>query len=732
MVRHMWTIKFLLPGAVVALSLALSQSNSAGANQTRPIIESADEPTSEDRKLDAVWVMDPTLPGDDLPTRGRSLFDRLFIVRKNEREHYELPFPFSKLIDRIEAVLSDGARVKQVLIPLGRSLQRHTAAPDFFKYPRLIAAVDTESADPGIMLKDRLFLGYQEKGQVIEVISYNEQLARFEFQVVHHYDSGLQPQVFYARRQICISCHQNSGPIFSRSAWSETAANPAIARRLLEQRNYFYRVAVQRSAIDAFAVDAATDRANLFSVWKLLWRDGCGDNDRAARMCRGAVFIAALQSRLAAGEFDRNSAAYTNEFEQALGRNWLVKWPGGLKIPDADLPNRDPVTEISGIVPNADPLIPRQPLEIWRTGDPTNSNKLITGIAESISTSLIGRLDEVMRERGRSIQPRKLESSCATSSDQFSDVDFRVSFVCYHAPGSPGFDMKGRLYVQDDQITDGAVDELRLESGTKIENLKVADGNLSEFQGGVHAEFSLWQKRTGLQARIADGSSVSRIIMNWPAAAGRSSLTVSSITKARASLLVVDDFTLVGEKIRKLAIMGDVFSSVSLQASQVVSRLINAISGDSTGTPCCENTLPIAAAHDSVVPLTFNASPSTLAGGQEVFGRLCGTCHGTQSPFPPNFLYGSAKQVASRMAHCAHRIWYRLQLWQLPDGERLMSPMPPVAALLAAGFTEQEWVRSPEYRLSRTHIESILSARAMRSTSLHGRDYDELRECLPE
>ena len=84
------------------------------------------------------------------------------------------------------------------------------------------------------------------------------------------------------------------------------------------------------------------------------------------------------------------------------------------------------------------------------------------------------------------------------------------------------------------------------------------------------------------------------------------------------------------------------------------------------------------------------------------------------------------------MAHCAHRIWYRLQLWQLPDGERLRSPMPPVAALLAAGFTEQEWVRSPEYRLSRTHIESILSARAMRSTSLHGRDYDELRECLPE
>ena len=34
--------------------------------------------------------------------------------------------------------------------------------------------------EAGLMLRERLFLGYQEKSQIIEVISYNPDAGRFE------------------------------------------------------------------------------------------------------------------------------------------------------------------------------------------------------------------------------------------------------------------------------------------------------------------------------------------------------------------------------------------------------------------------------------------------------------------------------------------------------------------------------------------------------------------------
>ena len=82
---------------------------------------------------------------------------------------------------------------------------------------------------PPIMLKDRLFIGYQEKTGVIEVISYNERAARFEFQVVTDYRAGASPEVAYARRAVCTSCHQNGAPLFSEAGWDETDTNARVA-----------------------------------------------------------------------------------------------------------------------------------------------------------------------------------------------------------------------------------------------------------------------------------------------------------------------------------------------------------------------------------------------------------------------------------------------------------------------------------------------------------------------
>ena len=80
----------------------------------------------------------------------------------------------------------------------------------------------------GLLLKDRLYLGYQEKANAIEIISYNGKAGRFEFQVVHDYAPGLTPTVSYASRPLCMGCHQNGGPIWSEPPWEETQGSSTL------------------------------------------------------------------------------------------------------------------------------------------------------------------------------------------------------------------------------------------------------------------------------------------------------------------------------------------------------------------------------------------------------------------------------------------------------------------------------------------------------------------------
>jgi len=237
----------------------------------------------------ALATSNPAPAEDDLPPVGRSRFDQLIGSQP-------VPYPFSRLVSTINHQMQTDAGglppLKVTLIPLGRSLQRDAGAPDFFRFPRVVAAADGTNK-PGIPpLKDRLFLGYHEKGTVIEIISYNEAAGRFEFQVVRDYRKGKTPQVFYARRSLCLACHQNAAPIFARPLWDETPANPAIAARLRDARRDFYQVKLTGTDI-AYFIDTATDRANLFSVWQTLWQQGCGAGEPGDR-CRMQAFAAAL------------------------------------------------------------------------------------------------------------------------------------------------------------------------------------------------------------------------------------------------------------------------------------------------------------------------------------------------------------------------------------------------------------------------------------------------------
>jgi hypothetical protein len=585
----------LRAGLVAALAMSLAASPCP-----------ADEPQ---------WAADPSRPGPNLPPTGRSLLD--FVAADG------MPFPFAALVRKIEARSGcvPGACVKAVLIPLGRSLQRTAAAPDFFRYPRVIVAVTAEGQGP-MSARDRLFLGYQEKTGIIEAISYNEAAGRFEFQVVENYRPGGTPRIFYASRDVCTACHQNHAPIFSRQMWDETNANPRIAERLALVQTSFHGIPVHGGLSIANAIDDATERANLIGVTQQLWRKACD-----AR-CRADALIAALEYRLS-GErgFESRSLPAT------LARGVTAHWPGGLAVPNPDLPNRRPLAfrpdaqgiEQADVAAPFDPLLPREPLAVWRPDDPTLTRRFVTGLAEMLPRSDVRALDAFLAGKGAR---RTLHADC--------DVAARSREVTYECAGD--FHLQGN----DRRITSiviGDADPLQ-----EFEALDVRAGA---------GALALTPGNDGLHARTARGESIERIRLSF------------SGTRGEATMTLVDDFARVREAISNLDLPDAPFGGTA-----TIRRLANALTMPMRRGCCDAVTLP-AAAHEEAIasePLPPDAEP---------FRRHCAACHRSPGRFPANFLAGDPKRVSASLAQCAPRIFVRLSMWQLPAAARAKTPMPP-------------------------------------------------------
>lgn len=731
--------------ALAAILLLLDPAPAAATETTQPIPARDDPHTVEVAtapSVPAVWAVDPTEPGDDLPARGHSVFDAIFSVHKNGAADYELPFPFTALIKKIESNLNKGdraqSRLRQVLIPMGRSLQRHAAAPDYFKHPRIVVAVDSAFADPGLVpVKDRLFLGYQQKANIIEVISYNEDGGRFEFQIVRNYAENSNPRVFYARRQVCVSCHQNGAPMFSVAAWSETAANPNVSRRLYDEHSSYNGIPIDRSALDAFAVDAASDRANLFSVYQRLWREGCGDDTQGSRQCRAAAFTAMLQYRLTGRtQFDTRSVQYREHFLDPFTDNWGQRWPGGIKVPNPDLPNRDPLSSPASLSARLDPLVLRPPLEIWSLTRPSDVEPMIKGIAEFLPERGVRELDTYLFERGRpTAAAGRLTGTCELRAKQTTGSAYRISFDCQPLQDARrGFSMEGRIYTRGHQVTDGVIDVLRLNSGERVSRLKISGGGLAFEHGSWQVDLDLFQQPSGLHARLPNGSAV-RLRLRWAhAGAGQSTsdpVSGNSMLSGVAVLFTIEDFARVHRAIDELknAKGNETFSSNALHGARAMRSLLARLGMGTAGQACCTGAATIPRARVDDGGLTGLSADTAGFQVLQPFFQYCAGCHQSPATFPPNFLSGDPGQVRHSLANCAQRIWYRLGMWDVPAPQRPKSPMPPITTLGSGDVSAQQWVQSDGLIRLRSYIAAVLDVQNIDTESLITRDYKTLREC---
>lgn len=276
------------------------------------------------------------IPQSDLPPEGtRSLFDH--VIANNEA----LPYPFEDLVALLQQQNADLPMTESVLIPDGRSLLKAQAD---FSQPRIITAAQANAAHSeyslGAMFKGRLFMGFVEGANEIELISYNEQAGRFEYQLVKDYCLGCTPKIVYAKRALCTTCHTNQATIFSQRPWEETNAQPVIAAEITAARDSdqpYQGVLTKSSLAIAERIDNLTEIANTIVTTQRIWLDGCGAGN-LGQTCRSAMLKLALQFALSPGNFDPDSAD-VKRLQELQARQWP---DNGIVHASGDIASRDP------------------------------------------------------------------------------------------------------------------------------------------------------------------------------------------------------------------------------------------------------------------------------------------------------------------------------------------------------------------------------------------------------
>ncbi len=267
------------------------------------------------------------------PAIAATVFDQLYPAGNGEPS---LPYPISALVDDLAS--RTGARLQTGFIPLGRSLQRFAADPDYFTSPRIVLAVSRDGK-AGIRLRDRLFIGYQPAVAALEIIAFDEAAGEFRFLQVENYRDGGQQSFTAIDEATCHACHQSRGPIFSAAPWDESNANPRVAARLPGK------------------------------VEGLVIRQDFDGIDQFARSVQRANRIAAA-SRL-------KHVAASKPSSQPMIDALTAAFPDGLSITDPKIPNRDPASLVeAGMAPMDametkgafDPETPRRSIPVWKSG----------------------------------------------------------------------------------------------------------------------------------------------------------------------------------------------------------------------------------------------------------------------------------------------------------------------------------------------------------------------------
>ena len=688
---------------------------------------------------EATWIRHPRDYGDLLPAAGYSTFDLLFTKEQGNRREYQIPFPLPKLIEFVEAQLQpaeEGIETLRVaFIPHGRSLQKDSARPEQYKYPRTLIIPDREpiirSGKQAPLLKDRLFIAYQEKAQVLEVISYNEDANRFEFQIVQDYGPNKQAKVHYANRELCISCHQNHAPIFSNAPWAETSRVIEVVRAMQNKQSNFYGIPAASTGISVLAIDRSVVAASAMLTYQQLWRYGCGnDNSETANRCRAGLFISVLQYAMTQyGTFDKSSLEYRNDFKATFARNWNQLWPNGLLIHAANIPDRDPFEHVYDLPLTLDPLTLRPPGEYWNHRREKDLNKVIGGLANELLQLDLYKLDrDLLRiASDNKTQNKTLKSKCNIEHLTQRSPYQNFAIDC-RATNENSFDLSGKLSLREHEFI-GKMDWLQVEGDYGPTRFDVRSTEISSDKTHHRIKFELSFVNTQAHVRLANGNAVLMLELHWPKANIDPTASVySASSNTEADLLIAADFTPVQSAIAALLVKQGVkrdgiFSAQTFNGRKIMHALFGELGLDRNEWCCQINTMPKPTLAPIDVEVAAPSSTSESTQDLHLFYRHCASCHRSNSSTPPNFLAGDLTQVRKNLQQCAERIAVRLTMATLPEHQRTRSAMPPVP-FDGLQTTLSTLLASTARMLGEQNTNVI-------PTQLLTKTYDKLRPCRP-
>jgi hypothetical protein len=456
-----------------------------------------------------------------------------------------------------------------------------------------------------------------------------------------------------------------------------------------------------------------------------------------AQRCRGAAFIAILQYGLTGErDYDTEAESYQRDFIATSVHAWRSQWPQGLRVSQSDLPDRNPLGGATAayssgadegtpdwstavhVPASLDPLNLRPPREVWRLAGGMDAPHLIRGWSKFFAADDFRVLSAYLVERRAETSTAQsvYRGDCSLTRDESTSPEtkikcLRTATAGVHLAARIGPEGKGRIEWLDlgpsGQLRDVAFEHAVPErAGYEY----VLRANADTAEPG---------------ARLPDGRSLSRIELHWSA----SSEALSSVP-AQIEITVIDDFALVRGAVSRLLVKrASVFDDAPLSRARLM-RALYAELGMPPRAWCCVDAerMPPPQVEQAAVDPEAVAEPAL-----QPFFRHCSACHLTREAFPPNFLSGTAQQVADRLRHCAPRMLVRLAAWHEAPVERVKTPMPPAAAVQGLGMSLSQWTQSAALAQMRKHLEALTRAqnRPVELKELLRDGYEALPACLP-
>ncbi len=716
------------------------------------------------------WVIDPSEPGPDLPPVGRSLFDSIV---KSE----PIPFPFQKLLKRLQELTQtednyniDSTGLIRLLFPQGRSLQRLAASPEFYRFPRIVVNVtgdplQNELSESGLNLRDRLFLGYQPKASAIEVVSYNEQAGRFEFQQILDYRSGAVPRLVYSHRGECLVCHQNQAPIFSEQPWSESNGHREISERILQAQDTqtpgrYFGVPIdlknQTDLPEAF--DKSVRRANLLSLYQKLWKDSCQHPDLEKSIaCFQNLMFNVLQYGLSHDNGSEMSSIGYRLVQESWRRRGAV-----LDVPDSKIRDRNPLLHSqekkndaaqigvavspsllasitnSNIPVRFEPAIARGPLRepyppfnqaLDPARDPVVIQQLIPGLASFFSDRDFYFLDQELYARREFLEAAEetVTSHCHLTSKltQTAPVAGPMTFECDlqdQDAQSNSFVAEGEFSVDGQgSIQNGGFRRFRtlFHDAICVNCQAMADaiftGQFTDLGHGEwqasgeirNASSAIMENTAQLHSRMDNGDLIDSVSLKYM----NQALLVT--------VKIVHDFQALKSELQKNMALADFYATGVFQREPVLAALRSALSFPQKPA-CCEASAP----QPRLAEPANLSNQKNLNRAQIAFLENCSPCHAQgQGGYPARFLVGDLTQ---NLNSCKERIYYRLLMWQYDQADRaknkMRTPMPP----LLKAASQKEWIQSDDYQVMLSYMAELNQKSA---TELVQHDFNLLKAC---